>query len=121
MSYFDIAVYAVRSADKQALTDFATSTNTMFVEYGALRLIDCWGEDVPHGKLTDLYLAVAAEEGETVCVGIVEWPDKAVRDSAWARLESDPRMAGLQGPMDGKRMIFGGFSALVDISSKGAS
>ncbi len=115
MSYFDIAIYPVKTADKQALADFASTTDAIFVEYGALRLIDAWGDDVPHGKLTDLYRAVAAEEGETVCIGIIEWPDKAARDSGWARLEADPRMAGLHGPMDGKRMIFGGFAGLVDI------
>ncbi|HCF24129.1 MULTISPECIES: DUF1428 domain-containing protein [unclassified Novosphingobium] len=117
MSFFDIAIYTVASDDKQALTDFATSADQIFLEYGALRLIDGWGEDVPHGKVTDLYRAVAAGEGRTVCVGIVEWPDKATRDAGWARLETDPRMQGIQGPMDGKHMIFGGFSGLVDITA----
>ena len=117
MSFFDIAIYSVATSDKQNLADFATSVDAIFLDYGALRLIDGWGDDVPHGKVTDLYRAVAAAEGRTICVGIVEWPDKATRDAGWSKLESDPRMQDIQGPMDGKHMIFGGFTGLVDIKA----
>ncbi|MEQ1499515.1 MAG: DUF1428 domain-containing protein [Novosphingobium sp.] len=119
MSFFDLAVYSVKTTNRQQLAEFAEVTDAMFLEYGALRLIDAWGDDVPHGKVTDLYRAVAAEPDRTVCFGIIEWPDKAVRDAGWARLETDPRMQGLQGPMDGKHMVFGGFSGLVDLLSEG--
>lgn len=115
MSYFDFVVYSApreRQADVEA---FARTADAIFVEHGALRVVDCVGDDVPPGKATDFYRAVAAEDGEQVFVGFVQWPDKATRDPAMGRIMSDPRMSGLTVPFDGKRMIFGGFTPFVDI------
>ena len=85
-------------------------------DHGALRVVECWGDDVPRGKLTDMYLAVKAEPDETVCFSWIEWPSKAARDEGMAKIMADPRMqpGAIPMPFDGKRIIFGGFVPLLD-------
>lgn len=123
MSYIDGFVIAVPTANKQAFIDHAGGADGMFIEYGALRVIECWGDDVPGGTLTDFRRAVQATETETVVFSWIEWPDKATRDAGMARMMDpanvDPRMDPALNPMpfDGKRMIFGGFSPVVDLSA----
>ena len=88
----------------------------MFREYGAVRVLEGWGDAVPDGKVTDFRRATKAEEGENVVYSWIEWPSKAVRDEAWAKVMADPRMAPYQNamPFDGKRMFWGGFVPLID-------
>ena len=111
MTYIDGFVASVPTADKEAYRAFADSVDALFIENGALRVVDAWGADVPHGEQTDFYRAVAATEGETVVFGYIEWPDKATRDAGFARAGEDERMKAVP-PFDGKRMIFGGFELL---------
>jgi uncharacterized protein YbaA (DUF1428 family) len=110
--YIDGFIASVPSAEKAAYVEYTNGVDAMFVEYGATRVVDGWGDDVPHGKVTDFYRAVAAPEGETVVFGYVEWPDKATRDTGWERLMQDERMKDEQPPFDGKRMVFGAFEAI---------
>src|SRR5688572_26734270 len=110
MSYIDGFVVPVPTANKQAYRDAAAKIDSIFKEYGALRVVECWGDDVPDGKVTDFKGAVKLEPSETVVFAWIEWPSKAVRDDANAKIMQDPRMqqAG-EMPFDGKRMILGGF------------
>ncbi|MGN6789575.1 MAG: DUF1428 domain-containing protein, partial [Rhodanobacteraceae bacterium] len=109
MSYVDGFVIAVPTARKQAFVDMARKTDAMFIEYGALRVLECWGDDVPEGKLTDFRGAVQAKADETVVFSWIEWPDKATCDAGMAKMMADPNMSPeLIAPIfDGKRMIFG--------------
>ncbi len=121
MSYFDGFVIAVPTANKQKFTDHAALADPMFKELGAIRVVECWGDDVPDGKVTDFRKAVQAKEDETVVFSWIEWPDKATRDAGMKRMmdamNTDDRMNPEKNPMpfDGKRMIFGGFAPIVDI------
>ncbi len=117
MSYVDGVVLAVSTEAQQAYLDFARAMDALFIEAGATRIVEGWGDDVPHGQATDFHRAVAAVEGETVVFSWIEWPDKPTRDAAWEKLRSDPRMQGVTMPFDGKRMIFGGFETIYDISA----
>jgi len=121
MSYIDGFVIACPKANRQAFIDHARVTDGMFIELGALRIVECWGDDVPEGKTTDFRMAVKAEADEDVLFSWIEWPDKATRDAAFARMtdpeNSDPRMDREKNPVpfDGKRMIFGGFSPVYEV------
>lgn len=116
MNYVDGFVLAVPAANKQAYIDHATRALPMFKEFGATRMVECWGDDVPDGEVTDFRGAVKAEEGEVVLFSWIEWPSKAVRDAGMKRMMEDPRMAELgEMPFDGKRMIFGGFQSILDM------
>ena len=115
MSYVDGFVAAVPAANRQAYIDHARKAVVFFKELGATRLVECWGDDVPDGKLTDFRGAVKAEAEETVVFSWIEWPSKAVRDAGVKTMKEDPRMKDMGDmPLDGKRMIFGGFQPIVD-------
>ncbi len=114
MTYVDGFVSAVPTASKEAYRAYCRLMGGVFKEYGALEVVDCWGDDVPPGKLTSFPLAVQAGDGETVCFGWTTWPSRAARDEAWKKVMADPRMQPGANPMpfDGKRMIYGGFEQL---------
>lgn len=119
MAYYEGFVIATPSASKDAFLHHARTIDPVFLEHGATRVVECWGEDVRHGKVTDFYQAVDAREDETVAFSWIEWPDKATRDKGMAAITSvqatDPRSDPAKNPMpfDGQRMIFGGFEPLV--------
>lgn len=125
MSYIDGFVIPVPTENREKFREHARLADTLFLEMGALRIVECWGDDVPEGKQTDFRRAVDAGNDETVVFSCVEWPDKATRDAAMARMNEkmsdpsklDPRFDPEKNPMpfDGKRLIYGGFSPLVDI------
>jgi uncharacterized protein YbaA (DUF1428 family) len=121
MPYIDGFVIAVPTANRQKFIDHATAIDPVFVELGAIRVIECWEEDVPDGTLTDFRRAVQATPDESIAFSWIEWPDKATRDAAMQKMMSpdntDPRMDPTRNPMpfDGKRMIFGGFVPVVTL------
>ena len=121
MAYIDGFVMAVPTANKQKFIDHATEADTLFAELGATRVIECWGDDVPSGSTTDFRKAVKAKDDETVVLSWVEWPDKKTRDEAQVRMhelmKTDDRFNPETNPMpfDGKRMIYGGFSPIVEL------
>jgi len=115
MTYVDGMVAAVPTASREAFLAHAEAAALVFRAHGALSVVECWGDEVPEGEVTSLPMAVKCAGDETVCFSWIMWPSKAVRDAAWPRIAEDPRMAEA-GPMpfDGKRMIFGGFSVLMN-------
>ena len=116
MTYVDGFVAAVPAANKESYTRHATDAVPLFREFGATRLVEGWGDDVPDGKVTDFRGAVKAKEGEVVVFGFMEYPSRKARDAANQKMQTDPRMQsmGETMPFDGKRMIFGGFESIVD-------
>jgi uncharacterized protein YbaA (DUF1428 family) len=116
MKYVDGFVVAVPVANKQQYLELATRAAQVFKDHGATRVVECWGDDVPDGKLTDFRGAVKAEDGEIVVFSWIEYPSREVRDRVNQQAMKDPRLEGMeqQMPFDGKRMIFGGFVPLLD-------
>lgn len=117
MRYVDGFVIPVPAGNKDAYLASSKKMTSMLKRLGALRVVDCWGSDVPDGKVTDFKRAVAAKSGETVTLGWVEWPSKDVRDKANKAMMEDPEMKAMAMPFDGKRMIFGGFEVVADTAS----
>lgn len=123
MAYVDGYVIAVPTASKDIFVTQAKSFDSFFIDWGAIRVLECWGDEVPDGKLTDFKRAVQATAEETVVFSWVEWPDKATRDAAMAKMhemmETDERYDPVKNPpcFDGKRMIFGGFTPIVRLEN----
>lgn len=122
MTYIDGFVLAVPSANRERFRAMATRVGEIFIDHGALRVIENWGDEVPDGKVTDLKRAVQAEDGETVCFSWVEWPSKEARDKGNEAIAADPRMAQIpeeKDLMESTRMIYGGFVPVVDLRADG--
>jgi len=116
MDYVDGFVAAVPKANKQAYIDHATVAAALFREHGAIRVVECWEDDVPPGKITSFPLAVQCGEDEAVVFSWIVWPSREARDAGMAKVMADPRMSAEANPMpfDGARLIFGGFRMVVD-------
>jgi len=116
MNYVDGFVIAVPTANREKYRKYAQDAVEVFIKNGALGVTECWGDDVPEGKLTSFPMAVKLEPGETVVFSWITWPSRAVRDEGMKKVMADPRFEPDKNPMpfDGKRMIFGGFEVIVD-------
>jgi uncharacterized protein YbaA (DUF1428 family) len=121
MSYIAGFVLAVPAANKEAYRKQAAGALPMFKEFGATRMVETWGDDVPDGKVTDFKGAVKAKPDEVIVFSWLEYPNRAAHDAARDKMMSDPRMKdmGKNMPFDGQRMIFGGFASIVDEKGSG--
>jgi uncharacterized protein YbaA (DUF1428 family) len=124
MSYIDGFVIAVPTANKQKFIDHAAMADPVFMEMGATHIVEAWQDDVKDGKVTDFRRAVQAKDDESIVFSWITWPDKATRDAAMEKMMSggmnDPRMDPAKNPMpfDGMRMIYGGFSPVLELGGK---
>jgi uncharacterized protein YbaA (DUF1428 family) len=116
MPCVDGFVCAVPTADKDKYVAYATLAASVFKDHGALQVVECWGDDVPEGKVTSFPIAVQRKDNETVVFSWITWPSKAVRDQAWEKAMQDPRLSPETNPMpfDGNRLIYGGFDMIVE-------
>ena len=117
MSYIDGFVAAVPTANRDAYKKHAEQAAVVFKEYAALKVVECWGDDVPDGKLTSFPIAVRKKDDESVVFSWVVWPSRQVRDDGMKKVMADPRCQPGANPMpfDGKRLIYGGFQILVEV------
>jgi len=123
MTYFEGFIVPVPETNKDAYRKQASDAAPMFQEFGVRRHFEAWDSDVPEGKVTDFRKAVDAKPDEKIVFSFFEYGSKAERDAANQKFMSDPRMAdmGKDMPFDGKRMIMGGFEAIVDEGESGGT
>ena len=114
MNYIDGFVIAVKTADRATYLEHAKAAAVVFRENGALGCVECWGDDVPEGKLTSFPLAVQRKPDETVVFSWITWPSRAARDAGMKKAMEDPRLTNMAMPFDGKRMIYGGFEVIME-------
>ena len=121
--YVDGFILPVPDGKKAAYNEMASKAAGKFREYGAVRVVEAWGDDVPDGKVTDFKRSVKAEPGENVVFSWIEWPDKATRDAGWQKMMADPDMQPDKDnmPFDGQRMFWGGFAPILDNASAEAA
>jgi uncharacterized protein YbaA (DUF1428 family) len=117
MPYVDGFVAAVPTANRELYRKHAEEAGHVFKEHGALHFVECWGDDVPEGKVTSFPMAVKREPGETVVFSWVTWPSRQARDEGMKKVMADPRLQPDVNPMpfDGKRLIYGGFEVIVEL------
>jgi uncharacterized protein YbaA (DUF1428 family) len=114
MAYVDGFVAAVPTANRELYKQHAEAAAAIFKEHGAMRVVECWGDDVPDGKLTSFPMAVKRKEDETVVFAWIVWPSRKVRDEAMKKVMADTRLRPDTMPFDGKRLIYGGFETIVE-------
>jgi uncharacterized protein YbaA (DUF1428 family) len=116
MTYVDGFVAAVPTANRETYKEHAEAAAVVFKEHGALKVVECWEDDVPEGKLTSFPMAVKRKNDEAVVFSWILWPSRNVRDEGMKKVMADPRLHPDKNPMpfDGKRLIYGGFEMLVE-------
>lgn len=118
MAYIDGFVAPVLPGKRDAYAQMARDAAKIFLEHGAIQVVESLGDDVPHGKVTDFYRAVAAKDDETVAFSWIVWPSKDARDAGMAKVMADERMKQNKDmPFDMQRIIFGGFEVVLDTQS----
>ena len=115
MTYVDGFLVPVPTASRERYIEVARKAAALFKEHGALSVVECWGDDVPEGKVTSFPMAVKRKDDETVVFSWITWPSKQARDEGMKKFMEDARMkTDLNDmPFDGQRMIFGGFQVIV--------
>lgn len=119
MSYIQGFLIAVPKANKQAYIDSARAAAPIFMEYGALRVVETWSETIADGKLTDFKMAVKATPDEAVVFSWIEWADQQTYEAAHTKMQTDARWKDMpEMPFDGKRMVWGGFEPIFDTQNE---
>lgn len=119
MAYFTGFLLAVPTAKKAEYKKMAEKGWEIFKDYGCLGMTECWGADVPDGKVTSFPMAVKKTEDETVVFSWMEWPDRETCDKGMASMMQDARMKDMPAmPFDGMRMMWGGFDELVTFGTR---
>jgi uncharacterized protein YbaA (DUF1428 family) len=115
-TYIDGFMAAVPTANREAYREHVQAAWPVFKEHGALKMVECWGDDVPDGKLTSMPMAVKKNDDETVVFSWIVWSSRQARDAGMGKVMADPRMKPGVNPMpfDGKRLIYGGFDVLFE-------
>ncbi len=117
MAYVDGFLLAVPTANREAYKTLSAEMLKVFKKCGALKVVECWGDDVPDGKVTSFPMAVKKKDDETVVFSWIVWPSKEARDEGQKMMMQDPIMKDMDPskmPFDGKRMVFGGFEVLLE-------
>src|ERR1700740_2794254 len=111
MPYVDGFVAAVPIANREIYKKHAEIAAVVVKEHGASKVVECWGDDVPEGKVTSFPMAVKLQSDETVVFAWITWPSREVRDAGMKKVMADPRLQPTTDPLpfDGKRLIYGGF------------
>ncbi|MBC7703391.1 MAG: DUF1428 domain-containing protein [Rhodoferax sp.] len=114
MNYVDGFVLSVPTASRDVYRQHAETAAVVFKENGALSVVECWGDDVPEGKLTSFPMAVQRKADETVVFSWITWPSRDARNQGMKKAMEDGRLKNTAMPFDGKRMIYGGFEMIVN-------
>ena len=118
MPYVDGYILSVPRKNKADYIRLAEESAAVFKDHGALSVVESWADDVPDGELTSLPMAVKCEEGEDVVFSWIMWPSREARDAGNKAAMEDSRLQEWdmsKMPFDGKRMIFGGFTTIVEL------
>ena len=117
--YVDGYVIPVPKRKVQAYRRMARKAGKVWIEYGALEFRECVGDDLKIKGTASFTRAARAKAGETVFFSWIVYKSRAHRDRVNAKVIKDPRLADMMNttamPFDVKRMVYGGFRALVDL------
>lgn len=117
--YIDNIVVPVPKSKIAEYTAMSQKSGAIWKEHGALQYWEAIGDDVKPGKDTSFPQALQLKDDETVAVAWIVYASRAERDRVMEKVMADPRLADMMDPanmpFDGKRMFWGGFSAIVEL------
>lgn len=116
MSYVDGFLIPVPKENRAAYKKMAETAAEVFKEYGALQVVECWGDDLPEGdEGASFRNSARGKLSDGVVFSWVMWPSKEARDEANEKIMEDPRMQPTEDmPFDGAKLVYGGFQVLVE-------
>ncbi|MFN0179112.1 MAG: DUF1428 domain-containing protein [Gemmatimonadales bacterium] len=97
----------------------ARKAGKIWMEHGALEYRECVGEDLAIKGVVPFTRQMRLKPGETVVFAWIVYKSKADRNRVNAKVMRDPRMRPPDPkaiPFDPKRMVYGGFEAVVDLT-----
>ena len=116
--YVDGFVLPVPKRNRARYVRLARLAAKVWRDHGALQYRECIADDVPKGKLTSFPRGVKLKSSEVVWFSFIVYRNRKHRDRVNAKVMKDPRLAKYMNPkampLDGKRVIFGGFEVVVD-------
>ena len=117
MAYVDGFVIPVPKSRIEDYKALAHKAAAIWKEHGAITTVECFGDDVPMGKLTSFPQAVQLEEEEVIAFSWIVYDSRESRDAVCAKVMADPRMdmKPEDMPFSAKRMIFGGFTPFLGL------
>ena len=97
----------------------AEKAGALWKEHGALAYWECIGEDLDVKNMLSFKKAAGAGENDTVVFAWIVFESREHRDKVNSAVMADPRINEMcaQGamPVDCERMVYGGFSKLVEM------
>ena len=112
--YVDGFVTAVPLSNKEKYLTHLQEAKNLMKDYGLVRMVECWQDDVKTGTKTDFFKAVDAKEDEAVLFSWFEWKSKEDRDAGMQKMMADERMENMEMPFDASRIVYGGFDCIFD-------
>lgn len=114
MTYVDAFIVSVTKDKLDDYRKILPESAALWKEHGAIGYVETLGDDVPYGELTSFPRAVQAKDDEVVVLSWVLYASRADRDRVSKAAMADPRMDKIMQnqPVDGKRMIWGGFEVI---------
>jgi uncharacterized protein YbaA (DUF1428 family) len=115
MRYVDGYVLPVPKKNIAAYKRMATLAATVWRDHGALEYRECVGEDLAAKWGMPFSRTLKLKRGETAVFSWVVFKSRAHRDKVNAKVMNDPRLKVPEKmPFDMKRMVYGGFTVLVE-------
>lgn len=114
--YIDAFLIPVPRANIDAYRQLEADAWQVWRDHGALGLRVYLADDVPYGEHTSFPRGVALGDDEVVALAFIRYRSRDHRDQVNAAVFADPRMTGMTPadmPFDARRMVFGGFAALL--------
>lgn len=116
--YVDGFLLPISRKNLAAYKKISTTAGKVWLEYGALEYRECVGDDLNVKFGRAFPKQVKLKPGETVVFSWIVYKSKAHRDRVNKKVMQDPRikLEGTAMPFDVKRMSYGGFEVLVDLT-----
>ena len=119
MPYVDGFLLAVPKKKLAAYRRISRAAGKVWRDHGALEYRECVGDDLKTTMGVAFPAVAKAKAAEAVVFSWIVYKSRAHRDRVNAKVMKDPRMVkAMKEPMpfDIKRMSYGGFKVLVDMS-----
>ena len=117
MPYVDGFVLPLPKKNVEAYRRISRKAGKVWKEYGALEYRECVGDDLNIKMGLPFPRGIRVKAGETVVFSWIVYKSRAHRDRVNAKVLNDPRIKMDKTPMpfDVKRMMYGGFTVIVDV------